>query len=891
MPRFALPLLLLLPAFAPAADLGLKVPADFAVAEFADAKLANDIYCMTIDAKGRVLVAGKGYVRHLIDDDSDGKADRAVDVIPPPKEGPMGLLWEGDTLYVVTDGGLWRYKGVDGLKATAAKPELVLKLATGGEHAAHAVKRLPDGKLYVLCGNNTGITAKTVTDPTSPIKTPVAGCLLRVSDDGKEVAVIADGFRNAYDFDANTQGYLVTFDSDNERCVGLPWFEPTRVYHISAGGHYGWLNPQHANRWRLPPYYPDVVAPIATVGRGSPTGVAGYRHTAFPPAYRNGAFVADWTFGKVWHVSSRQKEDRIVWGAVPFLESTGDNGFAPTGLAVHPKSGELYVSIGGRGTRGAVYRVRYVMADPQAEAVPRRAVPLFPMLPMPLPNRLRATEFTEAKTPDARLRVLRGWQLHLGDLVDPKLVGTAFEGYSLRKPADANTVRDLGKAVRHLYPTGDANLDRELSRTLAALEDSSDEATGKVLAHLLAQPDPVEKVHDLIVLARLGGALADADGVKLADALVTLDSQYEAAKIGRDTNWPLVMTDVVKALLAKRPKLADEIAGHPRFGRPDHVWLATVPGVNKVAVARAFVRQAGSGPKYQWTSGTVKLLASLPPAETKPLLAKLWTAGGLEDAVLPLLARTPDEADRAKFVRGLSSLQASVVAVSAGALSKLPAATDTVAELPPLVKALRRYSDTKTDAAVRAAVLKRLTEKTTKTFPDVADWEKWLTDTHPALAKTLSSPGYDAAKWKARLAEVKWDAGNAERGAKLFATANCAACHVGGRATGPSLVGAAKRFSRDDLFTAILDPNRDVSPRYQTVRITTDEDKVYEGVIVYDAPDGVLLQTSADVTVRIAGKGIVNRKPGTNSLMPAGLLDAFKPEDIADLNAHLKGLQ
>ena len=886
MPRFALPLLLLLPAFAPAADLGLKVPADFAVAEFADAKLANDIYCMTIDAKGRVLVAGKGYVRHLIDDDADGKADRAVDVIPPPKEGPMGLLWEDDTLYVVTDGGLWRYKGVDGLKTSTTKPELVLKLTTGGEHAAHAVKRLPDGKLYVLCGNNTGITAKTVTDPTSPIKTPVAGCLLRVSDDGKAVAVIADGFRNAYDFDFGTFREIVTFDSDNERCAGLPWYEPTRLYHVIPGENHGWLNPQHAARWRKPPYYPDVAWPHLTAGRGSPTGVACYRHTAFPPAYRAGVFFADWTFGTVWFartpVSGVDKAK-----PTPFLTVAGDNGFAPTGLAVHPTAGDLFVCIGGRGTRGAVYRVTYTKASPNPQQLPARAVD-FPPITFPVPNRARASELAEAKTPGDKIRVLRGWQLHLGDLVDPKLLGTAFEGYSLRKPADANTARDLGKAVRHLYPTGDANLDRELSRTLAALEDSSDEATGKVLAHLLAQRDPVEKVHDLIVLARLGGAHSDADGVKLADALVTLDSQYEAAKIGRDTNWPLVMTDVAKALLAKRPKLADEIAGHPRFGRPDHVWLATVPGMDKAKVAKAFANRL---PKGAWTPSAVKLLADLPSAETKPLLDTLWTAGGLEDAVLPLLARTPDEADRAKFVRGLSSLQASVVTVSAGALSKLPAATDTTAEVPPLVKALRRFADAKTYAAVRAAVFKRLTETTTKTFADVAGWEKWLTDTHPALAKTLSSPGYDAAKWKVRLAEVKWDAGNAERGAKLFATANCAACHVGGRATGPSLVGAAKRFSRDDLFTAILDPNRDVSPRYQTVRITTDEDKVYEGVIVYDAPDGVLLQTSADVTVRIAGKGLVGRKPGTNSLMPAGLLDAFKPEDLADLNAYLKGLQ
>jgi hypothetical protein len=63
---------------------------------------------------------------------------------------------------------------------------------------------------------------------------------------------------------------------------------------------------------------------------------------------------------------------------------------------------------------------------------------------------------------------------------------------------------------------------------------------------------------------------------------------------------------------------------------------------------------------------------------------------------------------------------------------------------------------------------------------------------------------------------------------------------------------------------------------------------VFEGIIVYDAPDGILLQVSSEETVRIAGDSIEERTPGNRSLMPAGLLDDFKPEEIADLLAYLK---
>src|SRR5262249_36026436 len=42
-----------------------------------------------------------------------------------------------------------------------------------------------------------------------------------------------------------------------------------------------------------------------------------------------------------------------------FLESIGTNGFDPTDIAVGP-DGSLFICIGGRGTRGAVFRVEYV---------------------------------------------------------------------------------------------------------------------------------------------------------------------------------------------------------------------------------------------------------------------------------------------------------------------------------------------------------------------------------------------------------------------------------------------------------------------------------------------------------------------------------------------------
>src|SRR5438552_1523072 len=89
---------------------GLRVPPGFEVREFAGDDLAHDIFTMTLDPRGRVVVAGRGYIRLLIDDDGDGRADRAVPIADHPKDGAMGLLWEGDTLYAGGHGGLPGFK-------------------------------------------------------------------------------------------------------------------------------------------------------------------------------------------------------------------------------------------------------------------------------------------------------------------------------------------------------------------------------------------------------------------------------------------------------------------------------------------------------------------------------------------------------------------------------------------------------------------------------------------------------------------------------------------------------------------------------------------------------------------------------------------------------------
>jgi putative heme-binding domain-containing protein len=92
------------------------------------------------------------------------------------------------------------------------------------------------------------------------------------------------------------------------------------------------------------------------------------------------------------------------------------------------------------------------------------------------------------------------------------------------------------------------------------------------------------------------------------------------------------------------------------------------------------------------------------------------------------------------------------------------------------------------------------------------------------------------------------------------------------------------------LFAAITDPSREISPAFQATLIATAGGRVYHGVVIYDSPEGILVQTGPDTTVRITDTDGLVRRPSRQSLMPNGLLNQLSDQDLADLYAYLKTL-
>ena len=91
----------------------IRVPSGFQVTRFADDDLASNIYSMTMNADGEIVVSGPRYVRVLRDRDQDGHADHYHTFAEGPRTGAQGMYFDGHDLVFSGDQGVMRFRDQD----------------------------------------------------------------------------------------------------------------------------------------------------------------------------------------------------------------------------------------------------------------------------------------------------------------------------------------------------------------------------------------------------------------------------------------------------------------------------------------------------------------------------------------------------------------------------------------------------------------------------------------------------------------------------------------------------------------------------------------------------------------------------------------------------------
>lgn len=342
----------------------------------------GSLIAMTFNEWGEIIASqeGEGLIA-IIDGDQDGLVETVTTYCDKIKNC-QGLLALNGQIFAVGEGpegtGFYRLSDED-QDGVADEIKLLFEFdAQASEHGPHAPVLGPDGLIYLVIGNHTRL--KQSADDGSPyhhyyegdllqpryedpnghavgIKAP-GGAVLRTNTEGSQVQIFAGGFRNSYDIAFNKEGELFTYDADMEWDLGLPWYRPTRVNHITAGGEYGWRS-----GWaKWPSYYLDNLPAVIETDRGSPTGVVFYNHHNYPARYHNAMFACDWSQGTIVAIRTQQAGASYKAQREVFLEGRPLNA---TDLDVGP-DGWLYFATGGRGTEGGVYRIIWTgKAPPQ----------------------------------------------------------------------------------------------------------------------------------------------------------------------------------------------------------------------------------------------------------------------------------------------------------------------------------------------------------------------------------------------------------------------------------------------------------------------------------------------------------------------------------------------
>ena len=341
---------------------------------------------MTKDDRGRLIVSPQklsegawgGMWRFTLDADGHVAKEEKIGL---PIGAAQGLCCVNGALYVngyspttaEENHALYRVRDTDGDDRFDRIEPLKALYNSGGvrsSHGPHGVEPGPDGSLYHISGDYSRPVEGTAAD--SPHthyaedlllprswdasghaigKVAPMGTVQRFDREGKRWQLFAAGFRNPYDIAVNVDGEIFTYDADMEYDLGLPWYRPTRVYHVVSGGEYG--HREGTGKW--PYYYPDSLPPVVDIGLGSPTGVCFGTGSHFPPRYQRALFMGDWAWGNIFAV--HLQPEGASYKATFEKFATG----RPLNVVdlLIGADGALYFITGGNDTRSGLYRVSY----------------------------------------------------------------------------------------------------------------------------------------------------------------------------------------------------------------------------------------------------------------------------------------------------------------------------------------------------------------------------------------------------------------------------------------------------------------------------------------------------------------------------------------------------
>jgi glucose/arabinose dehydrogenase len=254
-----------------------------------------------------------------------GRGSARPRVVAQGFDTPLGLAFQGQTVFVSAKGTLWRAT-LSGRRL--AGKGAILKGLPFGRHQQDNVVVGPDGRLYLGSGSTCDACRE---------RDPRSAAILSVRPDGSGLRIVARGLRNPYGL--LWFGRTLYVSVNNRDDLGT-WEPAETIVALTPGARYGW--PDCWPSWRmrrLAGSCAGVARPLAYLEPHSSANGLGY--------WRGSLFVAEWgqyfkrQFGrKLVRVDPRRRRAR-----------TFATGFEhPLAVLAEPSGDGLLVADHGRGT-------------------------------------------------------------------------------------------------------------------------------------------------------------------------------------------------------------------------------------------------------------------------------------------------------------------------------------------------------------------------------------------------------------------------------------------------------------------------------------------------------------------------------------------------------------
>ena len=139
--------------------------------------------------------------------------------------------------------------------------------------------------------------------------------------------------------------------------------------------------------------------------------------------------------------------------------------------------------------------------------------------------------------------------------------------------------------------------------------------------------------------------------------------------------------------------------------------------------------------------------------------------------------------------------------------------------------------------------------------------------------------------------------GSAERGRLLFFEGSglqCRSCHMiagRGESYGPDLSHVATKSPREKILESILEPSKEIDPKFATYVVRTESGAVHSGLLLEKSDRDVVLKDAARNEVRIPAGSVRQMVAQKTSSMPEFLLQSLTAQEAADLLEFLSSLK